>query len=116
MNPSNRFDCHSYLDNTTLAILEISTKVNFSDPTSKSYHWLLINKSTLQVKVLQLHSRDDSTYVQERFFDIGYLKYDANTGVFIPQNSQELHPLENLTCNDIPKILLKAVENYLCVV
>lgn len=113
MTLTNSFDCHAYLNNTTLAILEISTKADSSHPTNRAYHWLLIDKRTLNVKTLHLNSRDDSTSVQERYFDMGYLKYDAITGVFIAQDSNEFLTLEHLTCDDIPKNLLVAVDNHL---
>lgn len=107
------FDCHSFLNNDTLAILEISTKSDSADPQATAYHWLLIDKRTLNVKKLNLNSRYNSPSIQERYFDMGYLKYDATTGVFIPQHSSEIHPLEHLTCDDIPKNLLNAVAAHL---
>lgn len=109
----NSFDCHAFLNNTTLAILEISTRTNSPHPATRAYHWLLIDKRTLNVKTLHLNSRDDSTSIQERYFDMGYLKYDAIAGVFIAQDSNEFHPLEHLTCDDIPKNLLGAVDDHL---
>lgn len=107
------FDCHCFLDNKTLSLLEISTNTNSAEGPLKTYHWILIEKSFLKVTKLQLKTRDDSNTVHERFFDIGYLKYDLSTGVFICQSNEALHPLEKTTCNDVPETILKAVENYL---
>jgi len=112
MNTQN-FNCHSFLDNNTISLLEISVKDNTTAAPTLSFYWLLINKQSLKVTRLQLKSRDDSDSIQERFFDLGYLKYDASTGVFISQHSNELHPLENTSCHHVPDPLLQAVENYL---
>ncbi|TKC05967.1 hypothetical protein [Pedobacter frigoris] len=60
-----------------------------------------------------MNSRDDSASVHERFFDMGYLKYDASTGVFITQENNQLHPLHNINCSEIPENIRLAVENYL---
>lgn len=75
--------------------------------------WLLIHKRQLNVRQLQLKSRDDSSSVHERYFDLGYLKFDAQAGVFIQQQSNELHQLINSNCEGIPEQLLIAVEAYL---
>lgn len=113
MNKPTSFDCHSFLDNHIFAIVEISTKNPLTHTNGKSYHWLLVHKVQLTVRELQLKSRDDSDAVHERYFDMGYLKFDSSNGVFIVQENHELHPLSNLSCQDIPSVLLEAVENYL---
>lgn len=113
MNKPTSFDCHSFLDNHTFAIVEISTKHSSLNNSAKSYHWLLVHKIHLTVRELQITSTDDSNSVQERYFDMGYMKFDARTGVFISQESNQPHPLCNLSCKDIPVILLQAVESYL---
>lgn len=113
MNKPTSFDCHSFLDNHIFAIVEISTEDPSIHANGKNYQWLLVHKVQLTVSKLQLKSRDDSAAVHERFFDMGYLKFDSSAGVFITQEKQELHPLSNLSCKDIPPVLLEAVENYL---
>ena len=112
MNTLN-FNCHSFLDNKTISLLEISIKDNSTHAPTIIFHWLLINKQSLKVNSLQLRSRDDSDSIQERFFDLGYLKYDSSTGVFISQKTHELHTLENTNCHHVPGPLLQAVESYL---
>ena len=112
MNTLN-FNCHSFLDNRTISLLEISIKDHSTHAPTIIFHWLLINKQSLKVTTLQLKSRDDSDSIQERFFDLGYLKYDASTGVFISQQTNELHPLDNTSCHHVPDPLLQAVESYL---
>lgn len=112
MNKLNNFDCHSFLDNDTFVIIEIST-TSSSQNSEKYYQWLLVHKAQLTVRKLQLKSRDDSATIHERYFDLGYLKFDAQAGVFISQQNNELCPLSNSSCDGIPQVLLQAIENYL---
>ncbi|HKG06930.1 MAG TPA: hypothetical protein VKB19_10755 [Pedobacter sp.] len=111
MNGQIDFDCHEFLDNTNLAILEISLSEN--DGNKRRYEWLLISKETLSVKRMELKTRDGSCLVPERFFDLGLLKYDSKTGVFIEAATKDLHHLEHKGCEDIPKAYLSAVSAYL---
>lgn len=111
MNGQNDFDCHEFLDNTNLAILEISLQED--DGNERRYEWLLINKESLHIKRMLLKTRDSSSSVQERFFDLGFLKYDSQSGVFIEAAAKDLHHLEHKDCEDIPKECLSAVNAYL---
>ena len=111
MNGQIDFDCHEFFDNTNLAILEISLQED--EDNKRRYEWLLISKETLWVKKLQLKTRDGSSWVQERFFDLGFLKYDSKSGVFIEAAAKDLHHLEHKGCEDIPKAYLSAVNSYL---
>jgi hypothetical protein len=106
------FNCHAFLDNTSLCILEISINVATGSSVNSSFHWLLIHKQDLSVRELRLKSRDDSNWVQERFFDIGYLKYNASEGIFIPAGNQQMHPLALQECSDIPAAYLNAVAQW----
>jgi len=111
MNGQIDFDCHEFFDNTNLAILEISLQED--EDNKRRYEWLLISKETLSVKKMQLKTRDGSSWVQERFFDLGFLKYDSKSGVFIEAAAKDLHHLEHKGCEDIPKAYLSAVNSYL---
>ncbi|RZK82394.1 MAG: hypothetical protein EOO92_01890 [Pedobacter sp.] len=113
MNRSISFNCHAFFDNNTLCILEISVSSDKFTAQEQHYRWLLINKKNLSVRPLDLKSSDSSPSVQERFFDLGYLKYDSETGIFIEVSATELHPLENKNCDKVPTEYLQAVENYL---
>lgn len=112
MNGQIDFDCHEFFDNTNLAILEISLAED--DGEKRRYEWLLISKENLSVKKMELKTRDGSSWVQERFFDLGFLKYDSKSGVFIEAAAKDLHhlDLEHLGCEDIPKAYLNAVGDY----
>jgi len=110
MNGQIDFDCHEFFDNASLAILEISLR---DDEGNKRRHeWLLISKENLLVKRMELKTRDGSSWVQERFFDLGFLKYDSNSGVFIEAEAKDTHHLEHLGCDDIPKAYLAGVSTY----
>ena len=110
MNGQIDFDCHEFFDNTNLAILEISLSEDDGD--KRRYEWLLISKESLSVKRMGLKTRDGSFWVQERFFDLGFLKYDSKSGVFIEAEAKDLHHLLHLGCEDIPKEYLTAVGDY----
>lgn len=110
MNGQIDFDCHEFLDNTTLAILEISLAED--DGQKRRYEWLLISKENLSVKRMELKTKDGSSWVQERFFDLGFLKYDSESGVFIESAAMDLHHLEHKGCEEIPKTYLSAVSAY----
>ncbi|TCC96526.1 hypothetical protein FBD94_21280 [Pedobacter hiemivivus] len=111
MNGLIDFDCHEFLDNTNLAILEISLPED--DGNERRYEWLLINKQNLCIKRMLLKTRDSSSSVQERFFDLGFLKYASSSGVFIEAAAKDLHHLEHKGCEDIPEEYLSAVTGYL---
>ena len=111
MNGQIDFDCHEFLDNTNLAILEISLPED--DSNKRRYEWLLIDKQSLAIKRMNLKTSDSSSSVQERFFDLGFLKYDTESGIFIEAAAKDLHHLEHKGCEDIPKEYLSAVNTYL---
>jgi hypothetical protein len=111
MNGQIDFDCHDFFDNTNLCILEISLPEDGSN--GRRYEWLLISKENLSIKRMLLRNRDSSSSVQERFFDLGFLKFDTQSGVFIEAAAKDLHHLEHKGCEDIPKDYLYAVNAYL---
>ena len=100
----------NFLTNTNLAILEISLPED--EGNKRRYEWLLISKKNLSVKRMELKTRDSYSWVQERFFDLGFLKYDSTSGVFIEAAAKDTHHLEHLGCEDIPKAYLAAVSAY----
>lgn len=113
MNTPTRFNCRTFLESTNLCVLEISCpSQNERDPI-QHHQWLLISKSDLSVKALKLKAQDSSSSVQERFFDLGYLKYDFESGVLIEVAHQGLHPLEHRDYSSVPDTYLKLVEDNL---
>lgn len=111
MNGQIDFACHEFLDNTNLVILEISLPEGNDD--KRRYEWLLINKHSLAIQRMTLKTKDSSSSVQERFFDLGFLKYDTQSGVFIEAAGKDFHHLEHKGCEDVPEEYLLAVNTYL---
>ncbi|HKG05005.1 MAG TPA: hypothetical protein VKB19_01030 [Pedobacter sp.] len=113
MNTSSDFICQSFLENTSLCILEIPVDIEVSNDRVRSNQWLIVNKADLSVRMMNLKSRDASSWVQERYFDLGYLKYDSTSGIFIEVQNHGLHHLVNANVSDVPAQYLSAVAGYL---
>ncbi|TDQ11200.1 hypothetical protein ATK78_0316 [Pedobacter metabolipauper] len=79
----------------------------------KNENWFLVNKTDLSVRPLNVKARDCSNSVQEFFFDLGYLKFNSSSDVFIEVQKNGLHPLENKDCDHVPMSYLMAIESYL---
>ncbi|MES2455390.1 MAG: hypothetical protein V4594_07615 [Bacteroidota bacterium] len=101
------FECRYFLDNTALCVIEIKNK--------QISQWLLINKTTLNIKPLVFNSMDTSGEMEEMFFDLGYLKFDPVKGIFIEKFNSGQHPLENRNCKDIPKEYVDAISQFAAV-
>lgn len=111
MTGQKDFECHDFFDNTNLCILQIS----WVDHTTqeKRLEWLLVTKITASIKKMQLRNSDASRAVQERYFDLGFLKYGGSSGVFIESAAKDLHHLAHKACEDIPTDYLLAIRAYL---
>lgn len=109
----NNFDCRYLLDNHNICILEVALPVFNQVSLQKNYRWLLLNKADQSVKLLSLQSRDDSNEIQERYFNLGYLKFNPKEGIFIETGNKGQHPLKNKDYESIPLEYLKTVENFL---
>lgn len=107
------FNCLCFLDNYNICIMEISRPVKTVTGYEKNHEWLLLRKDDMSIKALSLKSRDDSYEVEERYFNLGYLKYNPKQGVFIETANMGQHPLQNSDCNGIPETYLQSIENYI---
>lgn len=107
------FDCRYFLDNHDLCILEITTPHTPSISNQNSYEWLLLHKADRSIEVLSLKSRDESTEVQERYFNLGYLKFNPKEGIFIETGNKGQHPLETGNFKGMPVEYQLAVEDFL---
>ena len=111
------FECLYFLDNDMFCIVEIKlTEISLHALKKDRLKWLMINKNTSVVKELHFQSMDSSHAVEERFFDLGYLKFDSQKGVFISKEPQAYYDLENTGGNEIPKeiatIIIKHLNSY----
>jgi hypothetical protein len=111
---TTNFECLCFLDNYDLCIVEIKL-MDLPQDTQKSdrYQWLLINKKDLTIKALQFKSMDSSHEIEERFFDLGYLKFDYKKGVYISKEPSVQYPLENTNCEPVPARIIEAISGYL---
>ena len=108
------FECLYFLDNDLFCIVEIKlTDLPIDAPRKDRFKWLMINKKTAIIKELHFQSMDSSHAIEERFFDLGYLKFDSEKGVFISKEPQAQHPLENAANNEIPHEIVEVVSKYL---
>jgi len=109
----NSFDCLCFLDNQNICILQISRPQDSGSGYLKHDEWLLLQKTDMSIKSMSLRSRDDSYEVQERYFNLGYLKYTPKEGIFIELANTGQHPLQTRNCEVIPAPYLSAVKNYM---
>jgi hypothetical protein len=106
------FECLYFLDSPQLCIIEISATDLLAE-IQDHYQWLLINKLTLGVKELQFKAMDASHEIEERFFDLGYLKFGKEKGVYISKEPSVQYPLQNTNCDAIPGDIMEAIARHL---
>lgn len=107
------FDCLCFLDNQNICILQISRPLNTITGYEKNDEWLLLQKNDMSVISMSLKSRDESYEVQERYFNLGYLKYNPKEGIFIEMANTGQHSLQTRDCSIVPSSYLFAVQNYM---
>jgi len=92
------FKCLSFLDSAQCCIVEIALIVSEGKHMTRLFRWLLVRKADLRVSQMWLPSDDNSRQEQERYFDIGFLNFDPDKGVFTQQDrssyAPEQEPLE----------------------
>ncbi|RZL18210.1 MAG: hypothetical protein EOO96_27965 [Pedobacter sp.] len=90
-----QFECLFFLENSLLYIVEIKrTDLAEDADIAEKFKWLIINKDTLAIKELHFNSMDSSGEIEERYFQEGYLKFNATTGTFIEKYNSAQHPLD----------------------
>lgn len=108
------FECLSFLDTEQMCIIEIK----LTNPSACALHakrnqWLLISKDSQQVRELHFSSMDSSHEIEERFFDLGYLKFDSKKGIYISKEPTAIHPIENTSCEEVPNTIMETIAKYL---
>jgi len=90
-----QFECLFFLENSLLYIVEIKrTDLAEDADIAEKFKWLMINKDNLAIKELHFNSMDSSGEIEERYFQEGYLKFNATTGTFIEKYNSAQHPLD----------------------
>lgn len=108
------FECHNFLDAEQLSLIEIELAPLYPNTSENDqYRWLLINKSNLKITELQFKSMDSSYEIEERFFDLGYLKFDPQKGVYISKEPTQYYMLKNNDSKDVPLETIEAITRYL---
>jgi hypothetical protein len=74
---------------------------------------IVINKTGLDVKELEFKSMNSSNQIEERFFDLGYLKFDTQKGVYISKEPTTPYALENNNPEQVPTQIMEATTWYL---
>lgn len=111
---SPAFTCLYYLENSTHSILEIKrTDLSSNADIAAKFRWLYLDKQTLDIQSLTFRSTDSSGEIQERFFDQGYLKFNAENGTYIEKFNSAQHQLENKTGKALPKEIQQIISLYL---
>ena len=105
------FEWLYFLDSPQLCIIEISATDLLAE-IQDHYQWLLINKLTLDVKELQFKAMDSSHEIEERFFDLGYLKFNTEKGIYISKEPATQYPLYNKSCDAIPGDIMEAIARH----
>ncbi|RZK57914.1 MAG: hypothetical protein EOO87_01655 [Pedobacter sp.] len=108
------FDCLYLLENADFSIVEI--KINdlpAQASASEKFHWLKIDKSSLQISPLTFSSMDSHGEIEERYFDNGFLKFDSKTGTFIEKYNSAQHQLISKNDKILPEELIQQIEVYL---
>jgi len=104
------FSCNRILENTDHYLLEVErNSINSFFP---NLEWFKISKDLLQVTPLNLKALDSSYDIEERFFDEGYLKFNATTGVFIEKFNSGQHKYQLLECSDVSNTFTKTLQTY----
>lgn len=98
-------ECLLFLENNSFSILEIKHK--------SQTKWLRIDSINMKVDQLTEQSSDSSQDVEERFFDLGYLKFNRLTGIFIEKYNSAQHSLLVKTGTEVPLSHLIAVDEFL---
>lgn len=112
MIPAFKFLYH--LENGTHHILEIKrTDLDPGSDPSDVFKWLYIDKASLTINLLWFSSMDSSGHVEERYFEQGYLKFNAKEGTFIEKFNSAQHHLVNKSSEKPSAELVDAIAKYL---
>ena len=104
------FNCRRVLENTDHYLVEV--KRNNDRNFLENFQWLKISKDLLQVAPLNLKAADASYDVEDRFFDEGYLKFNAKTGIFIEKFNSGQHQYQLLNHVDLANVFAELFEEH----
>lgn len=108
------FECLYYLENIYLLIIEIK-RSDLAENAGKNqkFKWLKIDKENLDITTLHFISMDSSGEIEERYFEQGYLKFNATIGTFIEKYNSAQHPLGRRMDCSLTNTLQNTVADFL---
>ncbi|WP_147273638.1 hypothetical protein [Pedobacter chinensis] len=108
------FECLYFLDNFYLAIVEVKRNgLAESATAAEKFHWIRYDRETRTIVPLAFRSMDSAGEVEERYFEQGYLKFNAAIGTFIEKYNSAQHPLNRISCSELPEEISSAITDYL---
>lgn len=100
-------------ESSAFYFLEIKKNNYATGNTNGNYQWFKIKKSNLKITTLNLRFVDSSTFVEERFFDEGYLKFNISTGTYIEKYNSAQHSLAPISSAAMPSSVHQAVTDFI---
>lgn len=104
------FNCRRVLENSDHYLVE----VKHTDHTDflSHFHWLKISKDFVQIDALNLKTGDSTYQVEERFFEEGYLKFNATNGIFIEKFNSGQHHYQLLNDPELDSTFMQLIEAH----
>ncbi|RZM29171.1 MAG: hypothetical protein EOO88_06025 [Pedobacter sp.] len=108
------FECLHLLENFHLSIVEVKRLDLEADASvSERFIWLRIDKDSGAICQLTFRSMDAASEIQERYFEQGFLKFNATIGTYIEKFNSAQHPLEVLDISGLSEESRTAITGYL---
>lgn len=104
------FNFRRVLENTDHYLVEVKRTGNVD--ILLDFQWLKISKDLDQINSLNLKTIDSSYQVEERFFDEGYLKFNASTGIFIEKFNSGQHQYQIINDLELTNSLSQLLDDY----
>jgi len=91
---THKYAVHHCFENNQLLILKIfRLDLNSESDTLILDHWLSYDKTSSAMVKLWERSKDSSPYIEERYFEQGYLKFNEYEATFIEKYNAGQHQL-----------------------
>ena len=108
------FQCLYLLANPHLGLIEVKRlDVPEDAPTADRFFWLRLDRQSSEISRLDFRSMDSAAEVQERYFEQGFLKFNATTGTYIEKYNSAQHSLDNLGCDNLDQPMRIMIAGFL---
>jgi len=111
---SSKYKTLFLFENQELVITEIK-RLDLPETASLNevFHWLYFEKESNSLIKLWFRSMDSSNEIEERFFEQGYLKFNATEATYIEKYNSSQHKLKNCGNNAVIHDVNNSIEEYL---